>query len=130
MDLPIGSGQYELGKGYRVVQINADGTVTGHIGRCVLDANGNMCVEISVSQFGTFVVLPEAVEEDMGAAPTPMVASPLAAAGNAGSSRGLGGARAFLSCGAVLAPRLGREGGCWQRLRARQRRSGGRADLL
>lgn len=101
LDLPIGSGQYELGKGYRVVQINADGTVTEHIGRCVLDANGNMYVEISVSQLGTFVVLPEAVEEDMGAAPTPMVASPLAAAGNAGSGSGGSGMTCILA-GLVL----------------------------
>lgn len=101
LDLPIGSGQFELGKGYRVIQINADGTVTEHIGRCVIDETG-LRVEISVTQLGTFVVLPEAVEEDMGAAPVPMTASPLAAAGNGGSSGGGSGGMICILAGLVL----------------------------
>lgn len=101
LDLPIGSGQFELGKGYRVIQINADGTVTEHIGRCVMDADG-LHVELSVTQLGTFVVLAEAVEEDMGSAPVPMIASPLAAAGNGGSSGGGSSSITYILVGLVL----------------------------
>lgn len=89
LELPIGSGQYEAGKGYRIIQINADGTVTEYTGRCVMGSDGQLHLEISVTQPGTFVVLAGAVEEDMGGtSPVPMVASPLAAAGNVGSSSG------------------------------------------
>lgn len=102
LELPVGSGNFELGKGYRIVQVNADGTVTEHTGRCVMDANGGMYVEISVTQLGAFVVLPEAVEEDMGTAPVPMVASPLAAVSNSGSDSGES-SMAYILIGLVLA---------------------------
>lgn len=78
LTLPVGPGLFEQGKGYRVIQISADGSRTEHVGRCVTGGEG-LRVEISITHLSTFVVLAGAVEEDMGAEPVPMVASPLAA---------------------------------------------------
>lgn len=100
LDLPIGSGQFELGKGYRVIQISADKSETEHTGRCVMDDMG-LHVEISITHLSTFLVLAEAVEEDMGTAPVPMIASPLAAVGNGGNSSG-GSSMIYILVGLVL----------------------------
>lgn len=105
LTLPIGSGLFEQGKGYRVIQISADKSRTEHTGRCVMGAKG-LHVEISITHLSTFVVLADAVEEDMGAEPTSMVASPLAARidGGSGSSGGSNGMAYmwFAAAGLVL----------------------------
>lgn len=85
--LPVGSGLFEVNKGYRVIQISADGSVTEHTGRCGMGVSG-LYVQIEITHLSTFVVLPGAVVEDMGPAQIPMTASPLAYALESGSSNG------------------------------------------
>lgn len=99
LELPIGAGEFEQDKGYRVIQISADKSETEHIGRCVADDMG-LHVEISITHLSTFVVLAGAVEEDMGPESVPMVQSPLAVTPNTGSdnSSSSGGGSGSMLC--------------------------------
>lgn len=113
LELPIGSGGFEEGKGYRVIQISADKSETDHTGFCVTDDTG-LRVQISITHLSAFVVLAGAVEEDIDTESVPMVASPLAAAGNGGSGGGSGSVICVLA-GLVLA--AGAAGGVMLRRR-------------
>ena len=62
LELPTGSGDFEEGKGYHVIQISADRSETEHIGRCVTDG-ADMHVEISITHLSTFVVLAIGVDQ-------------------------------------------------------------------
>ena len=88
LHLPVGSGLFEQNKGYRVIQISADKSRTEHVGRCVMGDKG-LHVEISITHLSTFVVLADAVEEDMGAEPVLMAMSPLAARIDGGGGGGM-----------------------------------------
>lgn len=78
LSLPVGSGRFEAGKGYTVYQFSADGSMEQHTGYCVF-ANGAMRIELSITHLSTFVVLADAVEDDMGAIAPSVTPSPLAA---------------------------------------------------
>lgn len=102
LTLPTGKGLFEEGKGYTVLQISADKSRTEHVGRCVMGAKG-LHVEISITHLSTFVVLAEAVEENVGIGSTPLVASPLTAGidTTVGSSTGTQANLSYLWFGAA-----------------------------
>lgn len=84
LELPIGAGGFEQGKGYRVIQISADRSETEHTGLCVED-DTDLHVEISITHLSTFVVLAGAVGEDVRPEPVPTM-SPLAVVSDSGNS--------------------------------------------
>lgn len=103
LDLPAGSGDFEKGKGYRVIQISAGKSESEHTGRCWIGGE-DVYVGISITHLSAFVVLSGAVEEGMGAEFIAVVESPLAAVPDGGSGAGGSGmSRTWAAAGLALA---------------------------